>query len=323
MKLRRWLAHIDLEWISVALAGLIPLYIAYLQWTNLLPGRWWVLAGVVCIVGCYSFFVEPRWLKVEQVVLPLERLPAELDGLRIVHLSDLHLRRAPGPGSVQSRALAVAREFNADLVVITGDVMHYLARRAEGALALSELRARRGVFACLGNHEHDFTNFTRVWKSVREPVDPEEWRELYAQAGITLLVNEARPLPGSQAWIAGVDDLYSSEADLETTLGGIPQDAFCLLISHDPDIVDEPQVDRVDLVFAGHTHGGQCRLPLLGPVIAPCKHKRKRAAGLSRWNGVWLYVSRGLGSGAFPRLFCRPEVTLITLRRPSGSPGRA
>jgi len=101
---------------------------------------------------------------------------------------------------------------------------------------------------------------------------------------------------------------------LKEALSEVPQNAFAILIAHSPDIVDDPNISRVGLVLSGHTHGGQIVFPLLGPILAPCRDKFRRAQGLLRINGTWLFVSRGISAGLPIRFRCPPEVSVLTLR---------
>ena len=98
-------------------------------------------------------------------------------------------------------------------------------------------------------------------------------------------------------------------------LASVPDDAFVILLSHSPDIVDDPLIRRVAVVLSGHTHGGQVVLPLLGPLFAPCRDKWRRAQGVVRVGDTWLIVSRGIAAGVPVRFRCPPEVTLLTLRQ--------
>ena len=137
----------------------------------------------------------------------------------------------------------------------------------------------------------------------------------------TLLVNEAIPLEkgGSRIWLLGVDDAYSGYDELPAVLQGVDKNDFCLAVTHSPDLIDDPRIAEVDLVLAGHTHGGQVHLPILGSLFAPCRNPRERAAGLIRTQGTIMYVTRGVGEGMPIRFRSPREMPLITLRRESGS----
>jgi predicted MPP superfamily phosphohydrolase len=115
-------------------------------------------------------------------------------------------------------------------------------------------------------------------------------------------------------YIAGVDDVVEGAPDVLQALAGIPQDAPTLLLSHNPDILEEPGIEQVDLVLSGHTHGGQVVLPLVGPAHTQSQYlKRSEVAG-HLWRGkTQVYITRGIGEGIPLRLGAAPQVTLITL----------
>ena len=117
----------------------------------------------------------------------------------------------------------------------------------------------------------------------------------------------------ARLWLAGVGDLWEDEQELDQALAGVPLDEPGILISHNPDYADDMSDPRVKLILAGHSHGGQVVIPVLGPVITPCR--RKYAMGLVKTDVGQVYISRGLGVIAPPvRINCRPELPLITLR---------
>jgi len=254
-------------------------------------------------------------MRIERVGISLARLPRAFDGMTVAVIADLHAgfsRR--GPASVRQLVQQTNR-LGADLIVLLGDLVHR-SRHAEIFLPLlADLEAPAGKWACLGNHEHGFVWYSR-WAKPRPSFSVEEWRALYAEAGIRLLVNEARPVAcrGERLWLVGADDPYSGRDDLAAALAGVRPGEVRLALSHSPDLVDDPRISEVDLLLAGHTHGGQVWLPGVGPFLAPCRRPRQRAAGLVRHNGTLMYVSRGVGEGLPLRIGCPREIALLTLR---------
>ncbi len=253
---------------------------------------------------------------IERVAISLPRLPAEFNAMTLAVVSDIHA----GSGSSSRAAVAEVVEktnaLQADLIVVLGDVIHSAANADPYLPVLSELEANQGVYACLGNHEHGVVWYSRYLGASRAP-SADQWRALYAEAGIQLLVNEAKPLSRGQSriWLVGVDDAYSGNDDLAAALAQARTSDFSLVLTHSPDIVDDPRVREVDLVLAGHTHGGQVRLPGVGPLFAPCRQCRRRAAGLVRANGTTMYVTRGTGEALPLRINCPREISLVTLMR--------
>jgi len=281
--------------------------------------------------AAYGVAIERRWVEITRHEVPLPGLPDELDGLRVVQVSDLHLGWLCRAGAVRE-VIALVQGCRPDLVVLTGDFVSYrsLPQLPAAARELGRLQARLGTYACLGNHEH--------WE------DADQARRVLEGAGIPVLVNQSRePTPG--LWVAGVDDLMAGRPDLEATAAGIPKGAAVVLLSHSPSVL--PQVaGRPWLVLAGHTHGGQVALPVLGPrgmvrlpgvpalmyawewVGVKAHHNRTEAICSYRYPAGWyeegqarMYVSRGVGSHqVFPvRLNCRPEVACLVLRAGRGS----
>ncbi len=263
---------------------------------------------------------RPTRTMVEQVTIALPRLPAGFDGITVAVLSDLHAGLLRGGTTGVKRVVEEVNALQPDVIVLLGDMVHRAYRASRYLPLLSQLKAKEGIWATLGNHEHSFLWYARyLGGSPRLSVD--EWRRIYADVGIELLVNEARTLErgGSRIWLVGVDDAYSRCNDLPVALDGVNKNDFCLAITHSPDVVDDARIGEVDLVLAGHTHGGQICLPLWGPPWAPCRRRKERAAGLVRTRGTIMYVTRGVGEGTPIRFRCPREMPLITLRRETGA----
>ncbi|WP_437562798.1 MULTISPECIES: metallophosphoesterase [unclassified Sorangium] len=254
-------------------------------------------AAAACAVD--GLAVEPSWLEVTEHDVPVAGLPRALDGFRIAHLSDLHLRAL---GGVHDKAASAVRSHGADLVVMTGDSIE-----DEGALgALEELCRRlaapgREVVATLGNWEH--------WGHV--PL--RRLDEAYARAGARLLGNESTLLRSGIAVVA-TDDFCSGHDDVESALSRAPASPVRLFLTHAPGLFDRlpAGAPRFDLGLAGHTHGGQIRA--LGvPVWVPPGSGRFRSGMYATERGP-VYVSRGVGTSVLPaRLTCRPELALFRL----------
>ena len=251
---------------------------------------------------------------VERVTICLSGLPSAFDGTTVAVIADMHAGLAHGGVPAIKQIVRAANSLHPDIIVLLGDMVHNAHRATTYLPLLGELEAGQGIWACLGNHEHGFVWYSRyLGPSPVASVD--QWRRMYAKAGIELLVNEATPVEkrGARIWLVGVDDAYSGNDDLPKALQSVDRNEFCLAITHSPDLVDNPRVDELDLVLAGHTHGGQVCLPLLGPLYAPCRKPRQRASGLIYTNRTAIYVTRGVGEGMPIRFRCPREMTLITL----------
>lgn len=251
----------------------------------------------------------------ERVVISLPRLPESFDGTTAAVIADIHAAPRRGGAAAVARVVEIANGLRPDFVFLLGDLVHRPSDAAAYLPALAGLRARLGVWACLGNHEHRVVWYSRHLGTSAGP-PAAHWRRLYAEAGVGLLVNESKVFEqgGSRLWLLGVDDAYSRGDDLPAALHGVGDEDFRLAITHSPDLIDHPRAAELDLVLAAHTHGGQVRLPLLGPLYAPCRRPRERAAGLVRAGGALMYVTRGVGEGVPIRLGCPRELPLIELR---------
>jgi len=246
-------------------------------------------------------FAEPFVLTVERHAVMLPRLPRTLDGLRIVQLTDLHHSPFTGSGQLQ-QAIETANSLQPDIIALTGDyVSHEREYAAPCAELVGRLRAKHGIFAVLGNHDH--------WTDAPLVAD------LFRAEGIRVLINEGLrfELAGASFWLAGVDDTMVGLEDLPLALAGSQADEMKLLLAHNPTILRRAARARVDLVLSGHTHGGQ--VAWRSERSASGKPRRRILRGLGRRGDTQIYVSRGLGTVVLPiRYGSPPEVTLLELR---------
>ncbi|MBC7910259.1 MAG: metallophosphoesterase [Pyrinomonadaceae bacterium] len=244
---------------------------------------------------------EPYMLSVERHEIALRRLPPELDGLRIVQLSDIHHSPFTGRSQIM-HAIETANSLEPDIIALTGDyVSHDPSYASPCAEMLGRLRARHGVYAVLGNHDH--------WTDAALITD------LFRLAGIQVLVNEGMrfELGGASFWLAGVDDTMVGLEDLPLALAGSRADEMKLLLAHNPIILRRAARAGVDLVLSGHTHGGQ--ITWRSEKSASGRPRRRILRGLGRRGQTQIYVTRGLGTVVLPvRYGCPPEVSLLELR---------
>ncbi|MCP4418826.1 MAG: metallophosphoesterase [Chloroflexi bacterium] len=257
------------------------------------------LLGGAATVG-YVTQIEPEWLTVERQTIQMPQLAANMDGFKIVQLSDFHLFPYTTLDLVE-KAIEKTNELAPDLVVLTGDyVLETAASIFDLAPVLAKLNPRHGIFAILGNHDH-WTNAKVVQQGLTEQ-------------GIELLHNKAVLLNESQLFLAGVDDLWSGEPDIEAALVGWREDVPTLLLAHEPDFADEFLVNgRIQLQLSGHSHGGQVRVPGLGPIVLP-RYAKKYHNGLYQVGQGQVYTNRGIGIvNPAVRFNCPPEITEIIL----------
>lgn len=239
---------------------------------------------------------------VSPVQIPIKNLAPALEGFTVVLLSDFHLYPFTQLALVQ-RAIAIANSLKPNLIVLTGD---YVWRDVEAifdlAPELAKLDAQYGVYAIMGNHDlwTDVTVVQQGFDEVRLPVLVNE--------GLTLTIGKAR------LNLVGLDDAWSGQPDLNQAMANLPAGLPTILLMHEPDLADTYAQDgRISLQLSGHSHGGQIRLPLVGPLILPYLG-RKYDLGLYQVNDMWLYTNGGLGVTSEPiRFNCPPEITRLTL----------
>ncbi len=260
-------------------------------------------------------------------------LPPGLDGLRVLHISDTHF---PESADSVGRFLELIWPLEYDLIVCTGDYVETAAGWNAAGDALTQLRAPFGVYASLGAHDYCAPvrtlgswlqfNSDRLRHRRRRMVNPAPFVERLEAAGIVVLRNEWRSaeIGGELVRIAGAGDASVGMAHLERALppADLTPASFQMLLTHSPDAVFRlsPSSREPRLVFCGHTHGGQIRVPGWG---APVRHSnlvtRERAAGVFHPygpEGPQVIVSRGFGTAFVPfRFACRPELGLYELRR--------
>ncbi|HEY6046022.1 MAG TPA: metallophosphoesterase [Pyrinomonadaceae bacterium] len=244
---------------------------------------------------------EPFMLSIERQEIFLRRLPKRLDGFRIVHLSDFHYGPMVNPEHLK-RAVRAANDLHGDLIALTGDyISQDRAYAAPCAEVVGRLRARHGVYAVLGNHDH--------WTDAALIAD------LFRAEGIRVLVNEGLrvDLRNETFWLAGVDDTMVGLEDLPLAMAGSSDDEFKLLLAHNPIILRRAARANVDLVLSGHTHGGQ--VTWRSEKNSSGRPRRRLLRGLGRRGNTQIYVTRGLGMVVVPiRYGCPPEISVLELR---------
>ena len=271
-----------------------------------LPRRRFLLSGAVILGGLLAADVtlrQPQALSIEKHIVPVAKIPKSKE-IRLIQLSDLHLRTSRG---YFERVAQVVSRLSPDAIVLTGDYLEQ-SRNLEGVLKfLRLLHAPAGIFAVQGNWEY--------WARL----EGENLRRQFTRANVTLLINRRRDIQirGVALSILGLD--YPSSADQVSGLvHASSPDRFNIMLSHVP-AFDHQRLDgRIDLILAGHTHGGQIRLPWLPPLYLP-RFSGAFVAGFYKVgrNSTPLYVNRGLGTSALPvRCLCPPEITLFRLMAP-------
>lgn len=271
------------------------------------------LASCVLLAGgtaAHMRWIEPEWLRVSHHRVTLGTSDTGSKPLRILHLSDFHASDCVPLDFIES-AVNLGLSQEPDLVCLTGDFISWQYEEWQRYTEiLSRLSARAPTFACLGNHDGGpwAASSRHRGYPTADPV-----RELLANSRIELLDNSSRQIEvaGRKLRMAGVSDLWNRELHPEQALSpaGSSHEPTVLLC-HNPDAKALLAPYAWDLLLCGHTHGGQCQLPILGTPFAPIRDKRF-VEGLHRWEGRLIHITRGVGNLHGLRFNCRPEVSVL------------
>ncbi len=279
--------------------------------------------------GCLPFFIILHGIfkaaykfKVYYHTIKCNTLPKTFDGVKIAQLSDLHLGSFNYNYHKLERAVEKINNLNADYIVITGDLVNNYAWELRGwDKILNQLKAEKGKYAILGNH--DYGDYSQWDTTKAKQENFEAIKQFFKTIGFKLLLNEADIISENNAKIAlvGVENWgkppFKQYGDLQKAMESVKSIPFKILLSHDPTHWEEEVIDKTDisLTLAGHTHGMQAAFQYKNLQWSPIKYKFKHWAGLYNHNNQYLYVNRGLGWLGFPaRIGMRPEITLIELR---------
>jgi len=251
-------------------------------------------------VGVWSFFIEPNRLVIHQEAIQINNWPKDLTGLRIALISDIHTGGPFINDKKLREIVARTNQLNPDLIVLLGDYMSgdsSWSHRVEPevtAAALKDLRAPLGVYSVLGNHDWWY-NGTKV-------------RAAFEQNGLPVLDNEVAEIKwrNSSFWLVGLADLWTRPQRIQEAVDKLPYGSTIVAITHNPDIF--PRLPgNVQIMLAGHTHGGQVNLPFIGRPIEPSKFGQRYAAG-------HVFDTTGIGTSILPiRFGVPPEIALLTI----------
>lgn len=267
----------------VATLGHLPLGDRRTRWQSRIPGN------------------QILTVALQHKTLAVRDLPPALDGLRIAQVTDLHMT---GQLTREFFDLAVERTngWAPDIVAITGDLLDRSECVAWIPGTLGRLTSRFGVYAILGNHDQRLRDVARLRQALNDCG--------IVDLGGRVMVRDVR---GHPVLLAGNESpWFSPEPDMDAA--GECEAAFSLLLSHSPDTINWARRYRFALMLAGHTHGGQIRFPLVGPVVCPSRYGVRYASGVFDLPPTLMHVSRGLSGVHTLRFGCHPELTLLELR---------
>lgn len=278
-------------------------------------GLWAIAAVLLLSLAVWSTIVEPRWVARRDLGHRVAQWQGPA-GLKVAVASDWHFtKRAFWRVMTVERARRIVEEINAaqpDVILLPGDFIADRDYRPDAAATAEDeiaqvlglLKAPLGVYAVLGNHDwwHDGPKIAAALR----------------RNGIQVLENEAASLKGTALWVVGVGDDYTGHSQPRKAVAKLPAAAQALVLMHDPaSLLDMPDIQG--LVVAGHTHGGQVYLPLVGAPIIPTQAPREWAYGWVEHGHNRMYVTSGLGVSILPLRFnMRPEWALFTVNGATG-----
>jgi hypothetical protein len=259
--------------------------------------------GSVAALAGYAVGVERYLFQVNRYEIPLARLPKAFDGFTIAQIADLHYGSLMPMGVVR-HVLSRVGALGVDMIVGTGDYVHErnLTDQIDAVWPeLARLRAPFGVWSVLGNHDH-WADTARSFEWLAETGQSVRHR--------AVAVGKA----GERIWIGGSGDLWEDALGIDEAFRETPPEECKVLLCHNPDAVDTSFQTEIDLVMAGHTHGGQVVVPFLGAPVLPVRNKRY-SSGLVTTPRTRVFISRGVGWALLPvRFNCPPEIAVLQLR---------
>lgn len=267
----------------------------------------WGGAAILCLLAVPVCRWQNDGLMLTRYTAAFPGLPAELEGITLVQVSDLHSKRM---GEGQEVLLDTISQAKPDVILLTGDLVDGRSPELEPALELARgAAALAPTYYVTGNHETSLP-----WKTY------EQIKNGLEAAGVVLLNNRTEELTlpnGGSLVLTGLSDDNLGDGTLGRLSASWPEDAFTVLLAHEPQYIENYARSGVDLVFSGHAHGGQIRLPLVGGLFAPGQgFLPKYTAGIYALGETQMVVSRGIGGSLFPqRVWNRPEVVAVTLER--------
>jgi len=280
------------------------------------------IATILFIALLYGIVFGKYHFKVDQVPLTFKNLPAEWNGLRIVHISDLHIGSWSKKMTHIEKAVQLINEQQPDLIFFTGDLVNNLAEEIYDFIPiLKNLKASKGKYSILGNHDYgDYFPWSNTKEKQR---NLQKLKEVHQEVGFNLLLNESLFLNGRNSGIGiiGVENWglppFHQYGDLNKAISYLNgQTKFNILLSHDPSHWREEVLsyEQIDLTLSGHTHGMQFGFILNGFKWSPSKLKYPEWGGIYERGKQKLYVNTGLGFIGFPgRIGIRPKISVIDL----------
>lgn len=288
----------------------------------LITGSFLICSGFFLVI-VYGIFVGRYQVNVRQENLYFENLPEQLNGFKLIQLSDIHLGSFGKNTKVMEKTVRIVNQLNPDLLLFTGDLVNNFSEETIGFEPyLKQFSAKYGKYAIQGNH--DYGDYSTWPDSASKRINLQQIQSSLTDAGFKLLLNQGERIAAKDTSFSliGVENWghapFPQYANLDEAMKGIPDQSFKILMSHDPahwKSIVVPQTD-IPLTLSGHTHGAQFGIKIAGIEFSPIWFNQKHWGGLYKSNNQFLYVNRGLGTIGFPgRIEMRPEITVLTLYR--------
>jgi predicted MPP superfamily phosphohydrolase len=279
----------------------------------------WILSFGLFLGILFGIFYG-RWnWKTHRIQLSFPHFPDELESLKVVQISDIHVGSFFNNHSKVNKAIDMINSLDADYVFFTGDLVNNTASEMDGwEHVFSRIQAKKGKYSILGNH--DYGDYVRWEQDSHKTENLQQLIEKHREIGFTPLLNKSVQLE-KDIWLLGVENWgkapFRQSGKLDHTLNGVPDSALKILLSHDPSHFDIQVLDtNIDLTLSGHTHGMQFGIERFGIKWSPVSLRYKKWAGLYREGNQYLYVNRGFGYLGFPgRVGIYPEITEITISK--------
>lgn len=266
-----------------------------------------LLRFIILIIGIGLFlYINNHWIVTTEHVYESEKVPTAFDGFRITQISDLH---DASFGDRQKNLVEKVQETDPDVIFITGDVIDSNRYDLEKSLeAVRQLVKLTDVYYVIGNHEVATNEVDEIYKALKD-------------VGVHIMPNTSVILEqgGEQLAIAGIEDPLNgveTQEMLDQAMARVDKDLFTILLAHRPEKFTTYVANEIELVFSGHAHGGQVRIPGIGGLVAPGQgYFPEYTAGMYVDRNTTMAVSRGLGNSTVPyRIFNLPEIVVVELK---------
>lgn len=252
------------------------------------------LLAILCFL--YATFIERFWVKTKRIKLKTQKINPNCHPIKIIHLTDLHLNKF---GKYEEKVLNIVNKSNPDFIILTGDYANSSAYLDDLDIFLSRLKPKVSTIAVKGNWD--------IWKGLDR---------IFQKNGAIILKNTSLlfSVNGAEIFMAGLE---YKRFNIERAFTGITDNSYNIVLCHMSENIAHLNNADFDVYLCGNTHGGQVRMPFIGPPFLVSKLGYKYHSGLFNYKEKILYINKGIGVKPYPapqvRFFCRPEITLFEI----------